>query len=194
MNTKKATVVVPTTFALAAGVNGLATYLAWTGSQLSAEATAHIDSLLNSDATLDLMAMALTAGSLIVAVWGMIRPLQEHLIAQLGGVSEGGPRRIRKSIDGLLEAGLIWLISFSAFLLTYLLLLSFDDLVDIKNAAEPGNVFARTGLLAFVQVLPDYAVAPGVFLVGIVLLVSGTWTTITSLHHLSPLLAVSEKK
>jgi len=186
---------IPATLALGTGVNGLASYLTAIQNDVAKNITAHTDRILDTGALLQLMSIALTAGSLVLAVWGMIKAQQTAIIAALvNAPPTTAPlehKSILSAIDDFLSASIEWFLSFSAFVIAYFLILALDDLVDITTNTV-ANGFTIPGFVDFVAVVGEATAAPALFLVGMVLLVSGTWKTILALHRLAPHLRSNE--
>lgn len=176
---------IPVGLTLATGVNGLATYFAAAGGDVSQSIVARLDKIIDTGALLQLMSIALTAGALVLAVWGMIAPQKNALVASLPKFNDQDRHRIVDSIDKFLLASILWFLSFAAFAISYLLILSLDDLIDIKQVSVD-NGFTVPGFLTFIETAGESAAAPGLFLVGMALLIAGTWKTIMALHRLAP--------
>ncbi|HMG47513.1 MAG TPA: hypothetical protein VK614_08660 [Allosphingosinicella sp.] len=150
-----------------------------------------IDQIVTQNSTGALLAVAVSAASLVLAVWAIVAPRSDQLIASASALSNKERQNVLERIDRFLHASFAWYLSFAAFLLCYVFVISFDDLIDVTRQGTE-NPLHIVGLASFATVAADEA-APTLFLVGVIMLLSGMFSTLRSVAGLLPRLALAEK-
>ena len=147
-----------------------------------------IDKIVTASSVSTLLAAAVTAASLMLTVWAIVVARAGELTANLANdVKED----ILANIDRFLSGSYAWFLSFAAFTVCYIFVISFDDLIDVTRQS-PDNPLHVVGLAGFALSLSDEVIAPTLFLVGTVLLLAGTFSTIQAVSGLLPRLTLAQ--
>lgn len=172
-------------------VTVLSTYFVSEGGTFSDELVSYMQARITTAGAVDLMTLSLTAGALVLAVWGFVASISNDIIAKIKPINEEKKSKAEKSIDALMESSITWFLSFCSFLISYAFLLGLDKVIDLGGSAD-GSGFVHAGFLNLLNVVGDDIAAPAFFFTGFLLLAAGALKTVGALYELSPLLALHD--